>query len=204
MIDYTNTKIIATLGPATNTKEKILELIKAGADVLRLNFSHVDYEIYEKIINSIMEINEESDLTIGILADLQGPKIRIGEVENEGFFIEKGNVIKLSSKKGISDSKTLFISYDGLENDVRPGEKVYIDDGKIILEITDVQFNGIIAANIIEGGYIKARKGVNFPDTEMKLPSLTQKDIEDLNFILRFPINWIALSFVRNEKNLIK
>ncbi|MEZ4908128.1 MAG: pyruvate kinase [Saprospiraceae bacterium] len=202
MIEYTNTKIIATIGPACNTKEKVLELVNSGADLLRLNFSHVDYEIYENIIRYVCEINVEYDLTIGILADLQGPKIRIGEVEGDGFEIEEGNKIYLSSKKGTSNAECLYISYEGLENDVKAGEKVFIDDGKIILKILEIQFNGEIEAEILTGGYIKARKGVNFPDTDMQLPSLTKKDIADLEFITKFPVNWVALSFVRNENNL--
>jgi pyruvate kinase len=200
MNSYTNTKIVATLGPATDTKDKILELVNAGTDVFRLNFSHVNYEIYEKLINYIVEINEEYDLTIGLLADLQGPKIRIGEVENDGFNIKTGEIITISSEKKISNCRELFISYDGMEEDVKPGERIFINDGKIVLEIVGVDKN--VKAKVIEGGLVKARKGVNFPDTDMQLPSLTSKDLSDLQFILKFPVNWIALSFVRNETNI--
>lgn len=200
MNSYTNTKIIATLGPATDSKEKILELVNAGTDVFRLNFSHVNYDIYEKLINFITEINEEYDLTVGILADLQGPKIRIGEVLNEGFEIVADEILTISSKKKLSNSREIFISYDGLEEDVKPGEKVFINDGKIVLEIISVGKS--VKAKVIEGGFVKARKGVNFPDTNMQLPSLTPKDLSDLDFILKFPVNWVALSFVRNETNI--
>lgn len=201
MINFTNTKIIATLGPATDTKEKILELINSGVDTIRLNFSHVNYEVYERIINYIQEINEENDLTIGILADLQGPKIRLGEVKNDCFELNNDDVVILSSKKGISTPKKLFISYDGLEKDIKSGEKVFINDGKIVLQIISVESEEIKAV-VLEGGTIKPHKGVNFPNTAMQLPSLTEKDLEDLQFILKFPVNWIALSFVRNENNL--
>ena len=200
MNKYTNTKIIATLGPACDTKEKILELVYAGTDVFRLNFSHVDYEIYEKLINYIIEINEEYDLTIGILADLQGPKIRIGDVENDGFNIVSGEILTIASEKKVSNNGEVYVSYDGLENDVKPGERVYINDGKIVLEIISV--GNEVRAKVIEGGFVKARKGVNFPDTDMQLPSLTTKDLKDLEFILKFPVNWIALSFVRKESNI--
>lgn len=123
-------------------------MVNAGTDVFRLNFSHVNYDIYEKLINFITEINEEYDLTVGILADLQGPKIRIGEVLNEGFEIVADEILTISSKK-LSNSKEIFISYDGLEEDVKPGEKVFINDGKIVLEIISVGKS--VKAKVIEG-----------------------------------------------------
>ncbi len=197
-----NTKIIATLGPATSTKEKILQLAKAGADVFRLNFSHSNYELYAKLIEYILEINEKYDFTIGILADLQGPKIRVGDVENDGFELKDGNIVNISSKTKTSNAKNIFISYDGLENDVKKGEFVFIDDGKIKLQITSKNNHGNINAKVLKGGIVTARKGVNFPDTKMQLPSLTDKDLNDLKFILDKPINWIALSFVRTAQNI--
>ncbi len=202
MKPLTNTKIIATLGPATNSKEKILELINAGVDVFRLNFSHVDYNEYEKMINYVAQLNEEYDFTIGLLADLQGPKIRIGDVEGEGFLVETDDIIALSAERKISNKKELYISYETLEQDVKPGERVFINDGKIILEIIDNDKSKGVLAKVLTGGFIKARKGVNFPDTQMQLPSMTKKDIEDMEFITKFPINWIALSFVRTEANV--
>lgn len=195
------TKIIATLGPATNTKEKLLKLAKAGVDTFRLNFSHSNYELYTKLIENIIEINEEYDLTIGILADLQGPKIRVGEVLNDGFEINNGDIITLSSEDKISTSNNIYISYNSLEKDVNIGEYVYINDGKIKLLIIET-VNGKVKAKVLQGGLVTARKGVNFPNTEMNLPSLTEKDIEDLKFILDKPVNWIALSFVRTASNV--
>lgn len=197
-----NTKIIATLGPATSTKEKLLKLANAGVNVFRLNFSHSNYELYTTLINDIVHINEQYDLTIGILADLQGPKIRVGDVENDGFEINSGDIITISSQNKISNSKNIYISYNGLENDVKIGEYVYIDDGKIKLLITDKNMGGLVQAKVLKGGIVTARKGVNFPNTSMQLPSLTEKDLNDLIFILDKPVNWIALSFVRNAQNI--
>ncbi len=202
MNELKNTKIIATLGPATNTKEKILKLAQSGVDVFRLNFSHSNYELYTKLINYIIEINNENDLTIGILADLQGPKIRIGEVATNGFDLIDGAIVNLSSDKKISTSKNIYISYDGMENDVEIGENIYIDDGKIKLEVTGKNKHGFVQAKVLKGGIVTARKGVNFPNTKMNLPSLTEKDYNDLHFILDKPVNWIALSFVRTAQNL--
>lgn len=202
MKPLTNTKIIATLGPATNSKEKILELINAGVDIFRLNFSHVDYDEYEKMISYVTELNEEFDFTIGLLADLQGPKIRIGDVEGDGFMLQNDDILSLSGKNKISNNKELFISYETLEQDVKPGERVFINDGKIILEIIENNKSKGVQAKVLTGGLIKSRKGVNFPDTQMQLPSLTKKDIQDMEFITKFPINWIALSFVRTETNV--
>ncbi|MGE5354795.1 MAG: pyruvate kinase [Deltaproteobacteria bacterium] len=197
-----NTKIIATLGPATNTKEKLMELINAGVDVFRLNFSHVNYVEYEKLIQYVIELNEEKDLTIGLLADLQGPKIRIGDVDGEGFNIEADDILVISGKKKTSNKKELYISYESLENDIKLGERIFINDGKIILEVIESNVKTGIRAKVLTGGFIKARKGVNFPDTDMQLPSLTRKDLIDLEFITKFPVNWIALSFVRTDSNV--
>ena len=202
MNKYRNTKIIATLGPAVNTKEKILELVNAGVDVFRLNFSHSDLQHYAKLIKYIIEINEEYDKTTGIIADLQGPKIRIGEVKGGKLELKRGDMVILSSRPGISDKNHIFISYSGLEEDVKPGEKVYIDDGKIILEVIDTSGKDGVKAKVLSGGIVTAHKGVNFPGTKMSLPSLTDKDLKDLEFILQHPVNWIALSFVRTEKNV--
>jgi pyruvate kinase len=197
-----NTKIIATIGPATNTREKILELAEAGVDIFRFNFSHSDLDLYSKLIKDINEINEEYDHTLGILADLQGPKIRIGNIENEKFRLKDGDIVIISSDNKLSDKTNIHISYPGLEEDVKKGDKVFIDDGKIVLRIITDKDDGEITAKVISGGLVTPRKGVNFPDTKMNLPSLTEKDLKDLEFILHQPVNWIALSFVRNDKNV--
>ncbi len=197
-----NTKIIATIGPATNTKEKIFELAKSGVDVFRFNFSHSDLNLYKRLMQDIDEINEEYDMTLGILADLQGPKIRIGDIKNNKFILKSGEIVNISSDNMISDKENIYISYPNLEKDVKKGEKVFIDDGKIVLKILSGKNNGKISAIVINGGIVTSRKGVNFPDTEMNLPSLTEKDIKDLEFIFQQRVNWIALSFVRNDTNV--
>ena len=202
MNNLRNTKIIATIGPATNSREKILELAEAGVDVFRFNFSHSDLNLYKKLIKDINEINEEYDLTLGILADLQGPKIRIGDVKNGEFMLEDDEIVQISSDNKISDKENIHISYPGLEEDVKKGDKVFINDGKIVLKIISDKNDGKILAKVLTGGLITPRKGVNFPDTKMNLPSITEKDLKDLEFILQQPVNWIALSFVRNDKNV--
>lgn len=201
-MDLTNTKIIATIGPACSTPDKILQLINAGVDVFRLNFSHVDYSKYRQVIHQITKINEEMDLAIGLLADLQGPKIRLGAVEGKGFSIESGEIVEITNGDKISNRSRLYISYQGLEKEVEAGQRVFINDGQIVLEIISVSKSEVVKARVINGGFISARKGVNFPDTSMHISSLTEKDLKDLEFIFKFPINWIALSFVRNESDI--
>ncbi|HEB62306.1 MAG TPA: pyruvate kinase, partial [Bacteroidetes bacterium] len=190
MNNLRNTKIIATIGPATNSREKILELAEAGVDVFRFNFSHSDLNLYKKLIKDINEINEEYDLTLGILADLQGPKIRIGNVKNGEFMLEDDDLVQISSDNKLSDKETIHISYPGLEEDVKKGDKVFINDGKIVLKIITDKNDGKIIAKVLTGGLITPRKGVNFPDTKMNLPSITEKDLKDLEFILQQPVNW--------------
>lgn len=202
MKELKSTKIIATLGPSTNTKEKILELALAGANVFRFNFSHCDYQFFDKMIKAIGEVNDENDMKLGSLADLQGPKIRVGDVEKSGFKLKDGEIVNLKSGKKVSDKKNIYVSYEGLEKDVKKGERVYINDGAIILEIIEDDKDGLIKAVVINGGKVTARKGVNFPDTEMQLPSLTEKDLEDLKYIVNKPFNWVALSFVRTAQNI--
>jgi pyruvate kinase len=201
-MDLTNTKIIATIGPSCSAPDKILQLINAGVDVFRLNFSHVDYETYRDVIDHITKINEEMDLAIGILADLQGPKIRLGDVDGKGFSIESGDTIEIASGDKASNSQRLYISYRGLEEEVKAGDRVFINDGQIVLEIISVSKSQGVKARVINGGFISARKGVNFPDTAMQISSITEKDLQDLEFIFQFPVNWIALSFVRNESDI--
>ncbi len=202
MNHHKNTKIIATLGPTTNTKEKIKELAHSGVNVFRLNFSHRNYELFDKMIAYIHEINEECGMALGILADLQGPKIRIGDVENGCITLENGDIVKLKGGTKVSNSDTLYVSYKSLEDDVKKGERIYINDGIIVLEIIEDIKDGEVRAKVVSGGDITPRKGVNFPHTEMHFPSLMKKDLEDLEYILKKPFNWIALSFVRTHENV--
>lgn len=201
---FNKTKIIATLGPASNSKETIINLIQAGVDVFRLNFSHGTHDQHAQTIANILESNKELDTHIGMLADLQGPKIRLGEVENGKVAIKTDDTIILTTKETIGTAEKLYVNYSSLAMDVNRGNRILIDDGKILLEV--VSTNGIdeVEAKIVFGGMIFPKKGVNLPDTKISIPSLTSKDINDLEFILEQPINWIALSFVRSSEDILR
>jgi pyruvate kinase len=200
-----HTKIIATVGPASNSYDKILELMHEGVDVFRLNFSHGTHEDHLAVIKHIEKINELHDFSVGILADLQGPKIRVSEVENEGVLLEQGKKLKIFGSQQKSTSDRLYIGYYNLVNDVKPEERILIDDGKLILKAVKVDKSESYVEALVEfGGILLPNKGVNFPDTDLSLPSLTEKDLDDLDFILWQNVNWIALSFVRSDKNLIE
>lgn len=202
MKELKSTKIIATLGPSTNTKEKIYQLAIAGVNVFRLNFSHCNYQFFDEMIKAIHEVNDENDMKLGILADLQGPKIRVGEVEKSEFELKEGDIVNLKSDKKVSNKNNIYVSYEGLEKDVKKDERVYINDGIIVLKIIEDIKDGAVKAEVLNGGKITARKGVNFPDTSMQLPSLTEKDLQDLEYIVNKPFNWVALSFVRTAQNI--
>ncbi len=198
---YTSTKIIATVGPASNSYEAIHELIHTGVDVFRLNFSHGTHEDHQKVIEHISRLNQIHDFSVGILADLQGPKIRVGLVENEGIEMKQGEVFKIHAGTQTSSDKNLYVSYEKLTSDIKKGERILIDDGKIVLEVSDIAPDHL-EGKVIFGGILKSRKGVNFPDSDLSIPALTEKDHADLNFILTQPVNWIALSFVRSSTNI--
>lgn len=202
--DTSKTKIIATIGPASSSEKKLRELIIAGIDVCRLNFSHGDYEQHEQVIRNIRKLNEELDTSIAILADLQGPKIRLGEMEEEGLRIDDGELIVFTNKKCKGTKREMYISYDELPKDVRAGDSILIDDGKIKFEVISSDSKSKIVANAIHGGPIYSRKGVNLPDTSLSVPSLTEKDLRDVQFILDHDLDWIALSFVRKAKDILE
>ena len=199
------TKIIATVGPASGSYEQIHRLIHEGVDVFRLNFSHGSHADHLKVIQHINKLNEIHDFSVGILADLQGPKIRVSEVENDGIKLETGDRVRVYGGREMSTREALFIGYEQLITDLSAGERILIDDGKVILACKAVnKKSGYAEAEVVFGGEVKANKGVNFPDTRMSLPSLTEKDLEDLDFILWQNVNWIALSFVRTDRNIIE
>ncbi|HAQ39298.1 MAG TPA: pyruvate kinase, partial [Saprospirales bacterium] len=197
---YTSTKVIATVGPASNSYEMIHELIHAGVDVFRLNFSHGTHQDHLKVIEHISKLNQIHDFSVGILADLQGPKIRVGQVENDGIEMKQDVIFKIHPGQKLSKGTDLYVSYEHLTADIRQGERILIDDGKIVLEVEEVKTK-FLEARVVFGGTLKSRKGVNFPDSALSIPALTEKDLADLEFILTQPVNWIALSFVRNAKN---
>jgi pyruvate kinase len=193
-------KIIATYGPSIETKEIIIKLIKSGVDVIRFNFSHGDHEFHKKGFDLIKELNKEHKLNIAILADLQGPKIRIGEVDGE-IFLEEKKTISITDQKQLSTADELFVSYKGLYKDVSKGERILINDGNIELRVIST-FDKKVQAEVIFGGVLTSKKGVNLPDTNLTTPTLTEKDHSDLQFAIENEANWVALSFVRKAADI--
>ena len=196
------TKIIATVGPASSTETVLRQLIQAGVDVFRLNFSHGDFEFFENIINTIHSINRHDHTHIAILADLQGPKIRVGKVENDEVILKDNDIVTITTVESITTASRLYVSYPLLAKEARKGEKILIDDGKLLLEVVSTDKNTEVKAKVLHGGILKSKKGVNLPDTKISQPSLTEKDKENLDFILNRKIQWIALSFVRSAKDI--
>jgi len=201
--DKQNTKIVATVGPACNTREKLIELIEAGVDIFRLNFSHGTHDDHLKVINHITSINDEFNVNVGILADLQGPKLRIGIVKDEPVHLDKGDIIEFTNEEVEGTKERVHMSYKLFAQDVKVGEKVLVDDGKLVFQVVETDGKTSVKMKTLFGGPLSSRKGVNLPDTDISLPALTPKDRKDLDFILTFPqINWIALSFVRTAEEV--
>ena len=198
------TKIVATLGPACSSKSVLKDMIMEGLNVCRLNFSHGSYDDHANSIKMIREINEELGLNVAILADLQGPKIRTNEMENNGVLLEVGNEIKIITDKVVGNAVRFSINYQKLPQDVSPGEKILLDDGKIMLEVITTNGKTEITCKIVQGGILSSKKGVNFPNTKISLPSLTEKDQLDLDFALDHEVDWIGLSFVRSARDIIE
>ncbi|MFZ1705014.1 MAG: pyruvate kinase [Saprospiraceae bacterium] len=200
--NHKKTKIIATVGPACSTKENLLELIQAGVNVFRLNFSHATHDVHQEVINNILEINERYNLHVGILADLQGPKLRVGKIENNELLIAPGDILTFTNTECLGTKKQIYMSYDHFAQDVKVGERVMVDDGKIILEVLETNGKDKVKLKVLYGDVLSSNKGVNLPDTVISQPSLTAKDLADLEFILTQKVNWIALSFVRTGKDI--
>ena len=196
------TKVVATLGPASSSKEVIIDLIKAGVDIFRINFSHADYDLVRKNVETIREINADFGYSVGILGDLQGPKLRVGVVK-EGSYLNPGDVLTFTNEKIEGDSTRVFMTYQQFPQDVKVGERILIDDGKLVLEVLETNGVDTVKAKTIQGGPLSSKKGVNLPNTNVSLPALTEKDIQDANFMLDLELDWIALSFVRHAQDII-
>jgi len=209
-IKHNSTKIVATIGPASSSKKILTELILAGVDIFRLNFSHGTHQDHQEVINKILEINKELNTNIAILADLQGPKLRIGEVENNGVLLKENDEIEFTNIQCIGTNKKVYMSYELFPQDVNVGDIILIDDGKLKLEAIKTNKKDSVIAKVIYGGILSSKKGVNLPKTKISLPSLTPKDIKDAEFALSQDVDWLALSFVRSVvditdlKDLIK
>lgn len=198
------TKIVATLGPACADKEVLRRMIQEGVNVCRLNCSHGSHEDHLKSIQLIRELNNEMGLNVAILADLQGPKIRTYEMENNGVMMENGSLVTIVTEKIVGNAEKFGISYSQMPRDVQPGEIILLDDGKLQMEIVSTNGETEIKARVIHGGILSSKKGVNLPNTKISLPSLTEKDRADLEFALSHEVDWIGLSFVRSARDIIE
>ncbi|GAB2957959.1 pyruvate kinase [Hymenobacter coalescens] len=200
---FNKTKIVATVGPASNTYDKLGMLIREGVDVFRLNFSHGKHEEHLAVINLVRRLNKDLRTHVGLLQDLQGPKIRLGDVEGGSFEIKQGEQITLvCGEQEISRPGRISTIYLGLARDVKPGDMILIDDGKIELRVISTDRETEVLCEVIYGGLVKPRKGINLPDSEVSAPSMTEKDIEDLHFGLANDVDWIALSFARRAEDI--
>lgn len=202
MLTNKKTKIVATLGPACSTREIIKDMIEAGVNVFRINFSHADYEGVKEKIDIIRGLNEEFGYTTAILGDLQGPKLRVGVME-EGTVVNDGDEITFTTAEDIvGNAQKAFMKYQNFPNDVNVGERILLDDGKLIFEIVSTDKKTEVVAKVIQGGELKSKKGVNLPNTKISLPALTEKDIADAIFAIEQKVDWIALSFVKTPRDL--
>jgi pyruvate kinase len=201
MPNNNKTKIVATLGPATDTKEILTDLAKNGVNVFRINFSHADYEDVKRKVKIIREINEENGFNIAILGDLQGPKLRVGVME-EGVELKDGDTFTFTTEKCIGTKEKAFMTYQRFPKDVKVGEQILVDDGKLLFEVASTNKKDEVVVNVLVGGPLKSKKGVNLPNTDISLPALTEKDMEDAVFAIEQEVDWIALSFVRTPDDL--
>ena len=197
------TKIVATLGPATASDEIIEKMILAGVNVFRINFSHADYKDVSDRIKMIRRVDKKLNVNTAILGDLQGPKLRVGKIEG-GAFVNPGDKVLFSTDTPFEgNAQKAYMNYQNFPKDVSQGERILLDDGKLIFEVTSTNKKNEVEAVVIQGGAFKSNKGVNLPNTKISLPALTEKDIKDAKFIFTEDIDWIALSFVRFSQDLI-
>jgi pyruvate kinase len=198
------TKIIATLGPASSSKDILRQMIYEGVDVFRLNFSHSSQEEYLRLINLIKDLNLELGSNVAVMADLQGPKLRVGEIENNLIQLNEGDVITFVTEKCIGQKDHIYMSYQEFPKDVNTGEVILIDDGKIKLEVIETNKIDTVKAKVIYGGPLSSHKGVNLPGTKVSLPCLTSEDISNAVFALAHDVDWIAMSFVRKASDVLE
>ncbi len=196
------TKIVATLGPACSTEDVIKKMIDEGVNVFRINFSHADYSDVKSKIDIIRNLNQKYGYNTSILADLQGPKLRVG-IMKEDVVVKPGDIITFTTAENVhGTAERVYMNYKAFPKDVKPGERILLDDGKLIFEVLETDENTEVKAKVIQGGPLKSKKGVNLPNTNVSLPALTEKDIKDALFAIENHVDWIALSFVRTPKDL--
>ena len=197
------TKIVATLGPATSKKEVLRSMIDAGVDVFRINFSHADYDDVKERVKMIRELNDEMDTYTSILADLQGPKLRVGVMAGDVVVSPGDEITFVTGEPFEGSAERVYMNYKEFPRDVKAGERILLDDGKLMFEVVTTNGNDEVLAKVIQGGPLKSKKGVNLPNTNISLPALTKKDIADAEFAISLEVDWIALSFVRFSQDLI-
>jgi pyruvate kinase len=202
-VSFNRTKIIATIGPATSSYENLKAIISEGVDVCRINFSHGSYSDHLAVIENIRKVNKELETNACILMDLQGPKLRIGEIEDGGAFLENGKIIDITTEKCIGSAQKIYVNFEQLPKDINPGERILIDDGKIELAVIETNRKNLIKAKVIVGGKLTSNKGFNLPNTKLSIPSMTQKDLDNLKFGIENKVEWVALSFVRSADDVI-
>jgi pyruvate kinase len=200
---FHRTKIVATVGPACDTYDKLLSLVKAGVNVFRLNFSHGSHEDKAKIIEHIRKINSTEPFNIAILGDLQGPKLRVGEIEGGSMLVEEGEILTFTNTKLVGTKERIYVSYPNLHEDVKIGNIIMIDDGKLEVKVISIEKNHDVKVQVKLGGIISSKKGINLPDTKISLPAITEKDEIDLAFIIEQKLDWVALSFVRKVNDIV-
>lgn len=201
---FNKTKIVATVGPASSSRDILRQLVLAGVDVFRLNFSHGSYDEHQKVINHIRDINEELQINTAMLVDLQGPKLRIGVIKGGEIFLEDGKELTITTTPCEGTIDQVYITYPEFPKDVKAGEPVLIDDGKIKLEVISTNREDKVLTRVIHGGTLTSKKGVNLPHTNVSLPCLTEKDLLDLDFALLNEVDWIGLSFVRSVTDIVE
>lgn len=196
------TKIVATLGPATSSKETLKKMLEAGVNVFRINFSHANYDDVKQRIQLIRELNEELGYNTAILADLQGPKLRVGVMKEEVVVSEGDEISFMTGEEFQGDRNKVYMNYDQFPQDVKSGERILLDDGKLIFEVISTNKENEVKAKVIQGGPLRSKKGVNLPNTQISLPALTEKDVKDAIFAIEMEVDWFALSFVRHNQDL--
>lgn len=192
------------MGPASSPKETLREMFLNGLNVCRINFSHGTHEEHAEVIKTIRELNDETGLNVAILGDLQGPKIRTGEITDNNVTLVNDSEVIITTEDMLGTAEKFSINYTDLPKDVHPGERILLDDGKLNLEVIETNMVDTIKAKVIHGGPLSSRKGVNFPNTKISMPCLTEKDLKDLEFALEMDLDWIGLSFVRSARDIIE
>ena len=198
------TKIVATLGPATSSKDVLRKMLQEGVNVFRINFSHADYEDVKERIKMIRELNEEEGFNAAILGDLQGPKLRVGVMKEEVVVNEGDRIVFATGEEFKGTAERVYMNYDSFPRDVKAGERILLDDGKLIFEVVSTNKKNEVKTKVIQGGPLKSKKGVNLPNTNISLPALTEKDVKDAIFACEVGVDWMALSFVRHAEDLIE